>query len=52
MLRQLPVRLLRGRVGVGDAMACSKSPPPSPSIVRGMGSADVDGLFTVSAAMT
>jgi hypothetical protein len=52
MLRQLPVRLaLRGRVGVGDAIPCSRSPSSS-SVLRGMGSADDEELLTDSAAWT
>lgn len=51
MLRQLPVRLVvRGRVGIGDAMPCSRSPPSSSSMLRGMGSADEEELLTDSAA--
>jgi hypothetical protein len=53
MLRQLLVRLaLRGWVGVGEAMPCSRSSPSSSSVLRGIGSADEDELLTDSAAWT
>ena len=54
MLRQLPVWLvLRGRVGLGEAMPCSRSSSSSSStMVRGIGSAEDEELLTDSAAWT
>lgn len=53
MLRQLPVRLVRrGRVGVGEAMPCSRSFSSSEEMVRGTGRAEDEDVLMVSAAWT
>jgi len=50
MLRQLPFRsfVLRGRVGVGETMPCSRSSVSE----MGIGRAEDEDVFTVSAART